>query len=213
MMFRDRSEAGRKLAGALKMQGFGRDCIVAGIPRGGMVIGREIASALGCRLDFVVSRKIGAASNPELAIGAVAEDGSSYVDTALAMSLGMGSGAIRHAAQAAHAEAQRRVLIYSVAKARESLEGADVILADDGIATGYTMISAARFIRNKSPRRITAVAPVAAIDSAERVRREVDSLVCLDTLALFAAIGEFYGDFEQVTDEEVIAILGDSRHG
>ncbi len=207
MMFSDRVDAGRRLAGALKPLALGRDCVVAGIPRGGMVIGMEIASALGCRLDYVVSRKIGAAGNAELAIGAVAEDGSSYVDAELAAALGMDRRAVDGATAYSRAEALRRAERYSAAKSREDLNGVDVILADDGIATGYTMLAASRFVKKAGPRSIIAAAPIAAADSAQRVMKEVDQLVCLDTLAVFSAIGEFYIDFGQVSDEEVMSIL------
>lgn len=215
MTFRDRRDAGQRLAQAL--QGLrGRGPFVLAIPRGGIVVGFEVARALDAPLDVVVPRKLRAPYNPELAIGAVAHDGSVYLDATVAGSIKVTDEYLKEEIEYQLDEIRRRMQLYRGDRPPPDLSGRAAVLVDDGIATGSTMIAALRATRASGPAMLAAAVPVAPPEGVESLRREADDVVCLHTPMLFYAVGQFYDDFAQTTDEEVIALLRrreEERHG
>lgn len=207
MMFRDRVDAGRKLAEALERYRGAKDAIVIALPRGGVVVGAEVATALDLPLDIVVPRKIGAPGNPEYAIGAITESGDPAWDQQ-AVSLTDASEEYLAATVAKErAEAQRRLMTYRGDRPPRDVKGKTVLLVDDGIATGATMRAAIQTLRSEGARRIVLAVPVAAADSIAALRSEVDDIVVLHAPQWFGAVGAFYDTFEQTTDDEVTALL------
>ncbi|MEM1942476.1 MAG: phosphoribosyltransferase [Candidatus Caldarchaeum sp.] len=212
MLFYDRADAGRRLAKHLgkRVQG---ECVVLAIPRGGVVVGFEVAKQLNCPLDVVISRKIGAPSQPELAVGAVAEDGTIFIDEEIARIVGASEEYIRQTASEENREARRRAEVYRMGRPMLDLRGRTVVLVDDGLATGLTMKAAVHMARSKGAERIVVAIPVAPPESVEKLKRIADEVVCLETPTDFFAIGQFYDRFEQLSDEEVISILNRHRGG
>lgn len=210
--FEDRRHAGSELAGALQRYR-GSGAIVLAIPRGGVVIGYEVAKALGLDLDVIVPRKIGAPGQPELAIGAVASWGNHefILDEQAVRYLGVPESYIRQEVETQLAEVNRRVLAYRESTDPPSVAGRSVILVDDGIATGYTMRAAAVAVRNLNASDVTLAVPVGPPDSLDTIRPYVSEIVCLKTPYPFLAVGYWYVDFTQVSDEEVIALLKAAR--
>lgn len=206
MTFRDRREAGRQLAEALKSYRTRRPFILA-IPRGGIVVGYEVAVGLDAPLDVVVPRKLRAPYNPELAVGAVADDGSVYLDSPLVSSLRIPEEYLKEETATQLDEIRRRVALYRGARPQPALAGHAVVVVDDGIATGSTMIAALRAVRGMGPAAVVAGIPVAPPEGAESLRGEADEVVCLYTPTLFYAVGQFYEDFAQTTDDEVVFLL------
>jgi len=207
--FVDRREAGRLLARQLERFRAGRP-VVLGIPRGGVVIAAEIADHLGGELDIVLSRKIGAPGNPELAIAAVAEDGRLFLDERIAERVGASGAFIAREQGRQLGEIARRVALFRAVRPKVPLHGRVVIVADDGLATGATMQAALWAAHRDQPGSMIAAVPVGAVDTIEWLSRSVDELVCLRAPEEFGAVGRFYRTFNQVEDEEVLAILG--RH-
>ncbi len=206
MLFRDRREAGEQLAAALQAYRGRRPSVLA-IPRGGVVVGYAVAAALDAPLDVVVPRKLRAPGNPELAIGAVAHDGTVYLDEALAGALRVGDEYLREEIAQQSGEVLRRMHLYRGDRPPPDLSGRAAIVVDDGMATGATMIAALRAVRAMRPDRVVAGIPLAPPDSVERLRGEADDVICLHTPSIFYAVGQFYDDFAQTSDEEVTAIL------
>ncbi len=206
MIFRDRREAGAQLAAALQSYRDRRPFVLA-VPRGGVVVGYQVAVALDAPLDVVVPRKLRAPFNPELAIGAVAHDGSVYLDEGLVRTLGVGDDYLREEIAHQTEEIRRRMQAYRGERPMPDLSGATAIVADDGVATGATMIAALRAVRALGPQAVVAAVPVAPPETVERLRGEADDVVCLHTPVMFYAVGQFYEDFSQTTDEEVVALL------
>jgi putative phosphoribosyl transferase len=206
MIFRDRREAGAQLAAALQSYRDRRPVVLA-VPRGGVVVGYQVAVALDAPLDVVVPRKLRAPFNAELAIGAVAHDGSVYLDDGLVRTLGVSDDYLQQEIACQTEEIRRRMQAYRGEQPMPDLTGATAIVTDDGVATGATMIAALRAVRALGPGRVVAAVPVAPPETVERLRREADDVVCLHTPALFYAVGQFYEDFSQTTDEEVVALL------
>lgn len=204
--FSDRSEAGRRLAQRL-LKYKGKDAVVLAIPRGGVVVAVEVASALEAPLDVVIPRKIGAPENPELAIGAVGPGGEVVINEAVRSELGVPDSYIAAEVQRQLAEIDRRERLYLGDRQPFPIEGKIAILVDDGLATGYTAIAAARSVRARNPQKIALAVPVAPPDTCERLSKEVDEIICLETPELFFAVGQFYADFTQVSDVEVVEIL------
>lgn len=190
----------------------GGDCIVLAIPRGGVVVGYEVAKSLNCPLDVIVPRKIGAPGQPELAIGAVSEDGSVYLDEFLAGLVGASSEYVDKTVKAELAEVRRRVRVYRGGREKLDVAGKTVILVDDGLATGSTVLAAVRHLRKLGPREIIVAVPVAAGETIEKVRAEADAVYCRYTPRDFYAIGQFYERFEQLDDEEVVQLLTSMRN-
>lgn len=206
MTFRDRRDAGRRLAEALEGYRSRRPFVLA-IPRGGIVVGYEVAKALGSPLDVVVPRKLRAPYNPELAIGAVAHDGSVYYDTPLVGTLNVPEDYLQDEIAFQLEEIRRRVLAYRGERPQPDLAGRAAIVVDDGIATGSTMIAALRAVRKMQPAVTVAAVPVAPPEGCDNLRAEADDAICLHTPMLFYAVGQFYDNFEQTSDEEAIALL------
>ena len=206
MFFADRVEAGKRLAQALKDL-VGEDTIVLAIPRGGVVVGYEVARALGLPLDVIIPRKIGAPSNPELAIGSMTEDGTVLLDEMLVEQLRVSATYIQQESEAQKKEIQRRLNLYRGDVPYPSLENRDVILVDDGIATGSTMKAALASVRNRQAKSVTIAIPVGPPTTIRELEEKADHVVCLHTPEAFYAIGQFYENFAQTRDEEVTELL------
>jgi predicted phosphoribosyltransferase len=203
MIFRDRIQAGEKLADAL-IKWKGRNPLVAAIPRGAVPMGKVIASRLGGDLDVVLTRKLPAPGNPEFAIGAVDETGWTYVAADCA---GATPDYIEEAIAAELDTMRRRRSEYTPAQSARDPAGRIVIVVDDGLATGATMIAALHSLRTRRPQQLICAVPVASHDALDKVRGYADEVVCLQTPAFFYAVGQFYRHFPQVSDEEVVALL------
>lgn len=204
--FEDRKEAGRLLAAALK--GFrGKDTVVLGIPRGGMVVAGEIAGALNSGLDIVLSRKLGCPGNPELAIGSVGEDGRLFLNQDLAFRVGADETYIETEKARQLSEIKKRVQLFRQFKAKVPLEGKTVIVTDDGVATGSTMQAALWASGRENPKRLIAAVPVGAGESVRFLADYADEVIVLRLPGDLQAIGQFYRHFDQTSDEEVLEIL------
>lgn len=210
MLFRDRADAGRQLAEKLR-HCCGRDAVVLGLPRGGVVVAAEVARVLDLPLDVVITRKIGAPFNPEYALGAVAEYGAVVLNDEEIAMLGIPPASIAAEVRAQQAEIDRRIQEYRGGRSLEYLRGRIAILVDDGIATGYTMLAAVRAAKRAGARKIIVAVPVAPAESLPRFQAVADSVVVVDTPEPFLAVGRFYEHFEQVTDAEVEQILARER--
>jgi len=211
MYFQDRSQAGKLLAQELSYLEGKEDVIVLGIPRGGIVVAAEVAKALGAPLDVYITRKIGAPYNPELAIGAVASSGDVLLDEGLMNSLGVPPDYVGEETERQRKEIERRLARYRGDRPALELEGKTVILVDDGVATGATILVTIRALKKQKPKELILAIPVGPPDTVARLEREVDRLVCLFTPELFWAIGAFYAVFDQTPDEEVVRLLEDNR--
>ncbi len=208
--FANRVEAGQRLATALKGVAF-KDGIVLSIPRGGVVVGYEVAEALNLPLDVIVPRKLGAPGNPEYAIGAITEDGTVILDENAVEYLNVPQDYIERESANQKLEIQRRMRLYRQDAPYPDLKGRDVIVVDDGIATGSTMKAALASVRNCGANTVTAAIPVGPPSTIEALKKLADCVVCLFTPESFFAIGEFYEDFSQTTDDEVIFLLRKHR--
>lgn len=206
--FRNRSDAGRRLAKALS--GYkGRSPVVLALPRGGVPVAAEVAATLDAPLDLVLVRKIGVPFQPELAMGAVVDGAEPIVvrNEDVIRLAGITDEEFRAARDEELAEIERRRQRYLGARGRATVAGRVAIVIDDGIATGATMRAALHATRKRNPQELVLAVPVASPTSIEELQGEVDAVVCLETPDPFAAIGCFYDDFRQVSDEEVIATL------
>ncbi len=204
--FSDRKDAGKQLASALTDFSF-KEGMVLAIPRGGVVVGYEIASVLNFKLDVIVPRKIGAPGNPELAIGAVTEDGTMILDDSLITYLGVSNDYIYQESERQKQEIRRRQNFYRQGVSEPEIKDKNVIVVDDGIATGYTMKAALASVRNRGAATLTVAIPVGPPSTIKELKHQADNIVCLYTPEYFQAIGQFYSDFSQTTDEEVIELL------
>jgi putative phosphoribosyl transferase len=213
MVFQDRRGAGKALAGELASWKGKPNLIVLAIPRGGVVVGHEVARALNAPLDVYITRKIGAPHNPELAIGAVASDGTLLIDHQLARRLAVPQSYIDQESARQTQEINRRLAEYRGERPSPDLAGKVVILVDDGVATGATTLATIRAIKSQQPEKLILAIPVGPRDSIESLRQEVDQLYCLHAPEIFWAVGAFYNVFDQTSDEEVKALLGtDEEH-
>jgi putative phosphoribosyl transferase len=214
LIFKDRSEAGRLLAqaliekhGTLLARTDATNAIVLAVPRGGVVVGKELAERLKLPLDLIIARKLGAPGNPEFAIGAVTQEGSVIVNEDTVRQLGISEDYIDREANAQVAEIRARMNRYRGDTSYPSLGGKIVIVVDDGIAMGLTMKAALKSLRDKNPSTLILAVPVSPPDTLNELSKLVDGTVCLNTPASFYAVGEFYQEFDQVTDDEVRAVL------
>lgn len=204
--FADRRDAGRQLAEQLASLA-GSQVVVVALPRGGVPVADEIAAALDAPLEILAVRKLGAPHNPEYGIGAVAEDGTSVIDAEAVAVLGIRNGEIEAITARERAELARRVAAYRGDRPPLDLEGRTVVVVDDGVATGLTDTVALRAVRHQGPRRVVLAVPVCPPDALGRLRAEADDVVCLQVPQRMYGVGQFYGDFSQVSDEEVILAL------
>lgn len=212
MRFSDRKDAGRQLAAAL-MRYRRQHPVVLALPRGGVPVAAEVAAALDAPLDLVLVRKIGLPWQPELAIGAVVDGADTVIvrNGELIRRAGISEAEFASLCDDQLVEIARRKARYLRGRNRASLAGKPVIVVDDGIATGATMKAALRAIRRRDPSELVLAVPVAPADAVRELEPEVDALVCLEMPEPFGAIGYFYDDFSQVSDEEVISTLARFR--
>jgi putative phosphoribosyl transferase len=210
MQFRDRREGGRSLAGKLtEQQREGRlpDPVVLALPRGGVPVADEIARALDAPLDVIVARKIGAPFQPELGVGAVAGDAPPLYDPAVLGQLGLTEEDLRPVAEREQAELRRREQVYRHGRGALDLAGRSAIVVDDGVATGSTARAALHAVRRTGPARTVLAAPVCSPEAMSMLSAEADEIICSHRPAAFGAVGLWYADFPQLTDDEVLDIL------
>jgi predicted phosphoribosyltransferase len=205
-MFKDRIDAGQQLAKRLAREYEKSDAVVLAIPRGGVVVGDQVARILQLPLDIVIPRKIGAPNNPELAIGAVAL-GTTIINEQLVAELEVPQRYIQAEAERQKREIARRMRDYRGNRAPIDLENKISIIVDDGVATGFTALAAIDSVKSQHPKKTVLAVPVASTDAHKRLKKAVDEIVCLRVESLFFAVGQFYEDFEQTTDAEVVNIL------
>jgi putative phosphoribosyl transferase len=213
MLFHDRRDAGRVLAQAIRASHDGRDWVdpvVLGLPRGGVPVAFEVARELSLPLDVLVVRKLGVPGQEELAMGAIASGGTVVINQVVVHELGISLETIEEVAQRERMEVERRECAYRDAQEPARVGGRTAILIDDGLATGSSMMAAARSLRSRAREVIVAV-PVAAESTCNKLRSEVDQIICATTPQLFFALGMFYRNFAQTTDEEVCTLLSKAR--
>jgi putative phosphoribosyl transferase len=213
MLFHDRKDAGQQLAGQLREYAGRKDAIVLGIPRGGVVVARQVAQALHLPLDVFLSRKLGVPWQPELAFGAITTDGDLALDEQSVRELGITQAQIADAAQRALTELHRRKALYRGQRPCPELRGKTIILVDDGIATGASITAALQALRQKHPAKLVAAVPVAPASTCLRISTLTDQLVCLHQPPVFEAVGQFYRSFPQVKDTEVLSLLSSAPTG
>jgi predicted phosphoribosyltransferase len=203
--FRNRVDAGNLLADRLAKSAH-EPAIVIGIPRGGVILADIVAKKLGADFDIVIPRKLGAPENEELAIGAVMEDGTSYINRYIVNALRIPQGYIEKEMAHQATEIRRRSAVY-----RKSTDyriaGKNAILVDDGIATGATVIASSRWARKQNPCRLIVAVPVAPPQSVDILEQEADSVIALHTPQDFSSVGQFYEEFEPVSDDQVMQIM------
>src|SRR5437016_5633987 len=207
MRFRDRSEAGRLLAAKLRAYANRPDVVVLALPRGGVPVAFEVARALAAPLDIFLVRKLGVPGHEELAMGAIASGGVRVLNPDVVAGLDIPEHVVGSVAASELRELERRERAYRDDRPPVEAQGKLVILVDDGLATGSTMRAAAAALRRKSPRRLVVGVPVAAPGTCDALQDEVDEIVCAITPEPFYAVGLWYADFRQTTDDEVRQLL------
>lgn len=212
MRFHDRAEAGRKLAARLMPYAQHADVLVLGLPRGGVPVAYEVASALQAPLDVLIVRKLGVPGQEELALGAIASGGIRVLNEEVVQTLGIPEQVIEAITVREQQELLRREQLYRGDRPVSGLHGRVIILIDDGIATGATMRAAIAVIRSQQPARLVVAIPVAAAVVCQAVGTEVDELVCLLSPDIFLGVGVWYQHFPQISDEQVRALLARARH-
>jgi uncharacterized protein (TIGR00369 family) len=210
MRFRDRSDAGRQLASRL-LPLRGKDVVVLGLPRGGVAVAAEVARALDAPLDVILVRKLGVPAQPELGMGAIGEGDARVINTDVVRYSGASEADINAVEQRERAELERRTKRFRGDTPREPLAGRIAVLVDDGIATGSTARAACQVARAQGAARVVLAAPVAPPSARSTLAGDADELVCLETPERFLAIGEWYDDFSQTRDEEVVSLLRAAR--
>jgi len=206
MRFQDRRDAGEQLARQLSTLALGSATVLA-IPRGGVIVADAIVRTFGWPLDVVLPRKLRAPRNPELAFGAVTEDGTIFLDARLARTVHVTDEYLREEIAGQIAEIARRRLAYRGTRPEPDLRSRTAVLVDDGLATGATAIASVRMLRHRLAREVSVAIPVGPPEAVRRLETEADRVICLVRPAEFTAVGEFYEDFRQTDDEEVVACL------
>ncbi|MGB9911543.1 MAG: phosphoribosyltransferase [Microgenomates group bacterium] len=207
MIFENRKQAGQLLAQKLENLKGEKNLLVLAIPRGGVIVGREIASFLNCSLDIIITKKIPAPENSELAIGAVGAVGEPVIDEELAQKVGADEEYLKFKILNLKLEIGEKEKKFRRGKKPLDLKDKVVILTDDGVATGATMRMAVEIVRQQEPKKIIVAVPVIAKDSLEKISSVADEVIYLEAPELFFAVGQFYKEFEQIKDEEVLKIL------
>jgi putative phosphoribosyl transferase len=207
MLFLNRRDAAQKLIHRLKKYQENKDVVILGLPRGGVVLAAEIANDLNVPLDIIVSRKIGAPQNPELAIGSLTQEGNTILNEELVATLNIPQSYIDQKVQEEIHEIHRRLKLYRNGKNELDLKGKIAILVDDGIATGSTMFAAIKSTKAKDAKKIIVAVPVASLETIKKIEHEVDEVICLYTPENFMSIGSFYEFFDQVDDAKVIELM------
>jgi predicted phosphoribosyltransferase len=205
-MFKDREDAAWQLAAKLKTRPW-HDLLVLAIPRGGVVTGAVLANELGAELDVILSRKLRAPGQPELAVGAITEDGGVYLDPYALEYVDLPDDYLTNERRHQLAEIARRQKLFRAVRPPASVTGRSVIITDDGIATGSTMMAAIQTVKTQNPRELIVAVPVASPDRLEDVRRLCDDVICLLTPQRLWAVGQFYEDFSQVEDDQAVELL------
>jgi len=209
-VFQDRIDAGRKLGDSLaRFRSAG--AVVLGLPRGGVIVAAEVARALGAPLDIVVVRKIGSPQQPELAIGAVVSGGQAFIDHDLVRRLDVSHDYLQAETRRQLDEISRREILYRGGKPGLTVAGKTAIVVDDGVATGATTRIALRAVRAMSPSWLVLAVPVGAPETLESLAAEADEVVALEAPRDFRAVGQWYADFEQTPDEEVVRVLQETQ--
>jgi putative phosphoribosyl transferase len=209
--FRDRSEAGRRLAALLEHLA-GERVVVLGLPRGGVPVAAVVADALDAPLDVLVVRKLGVPSQPELAMGAIGECDVRILDGDVIRSLQITDEQLARVEEVERAELQRRVRRYRGAREPVRLLGRTTVLVDDGMATGSTALAACQVARLMGAARVVVAVPVASTRAVAELRRHADEVVVVSASDRFRSVGQFYDCFDQTEDAEVVALLADQRH-
>ena len=213
MLFSDRSDAGRQLARKLSAYAGRSDVIVLALPRGGVPVAAEVARELGVPFDLFLVRKLGVPSPPELAMGAIAEGGVEVLSEDLIRDIGIPQSAVRQVAVRERMELDRRNMLYREGRPRPVVQDRTVIVVDDGLATGSSMQAAVLALRQLKPAKIVVAVPVGAPDTCERLRGIADEVVCASTPEPFQAVGLWYRQFAQTSDEEVRRLLAAAIEG
>ena len=206
-IFADRQEAGRELATLVQRSQPTGDLVVLALPRGGVPVGYEVATALEATLDVFLVRKLGTPGHPELAMGAIASGGTRVINDDVVQALHIPQQDIDEVANREQAELERRDVAYRRGRPLTPLAHRTVILVDDGLATGSTMKAAVRAVKQHSPARVIVAVPVGAPETCTALREIADDVICARTPTGFSAVGQWYRDFSQTTDEEVVALL------
>jgi predicted phosphoribosyltransferase len=209
--FQDRADAGRMLASKLSAYSDRDDVLVLGLPRGGVPVAYEVAQALRAPLDVFVVRKLGTPWNRELAMGAIAPGGVQILDLSMVRALCVPEEAIREVADAELQELERRELLYRNGRPPLSVAGQTVILVDDGIATGSSVLAAIAALRRQQAVRIVVAIPVAPANACSAIRMEADEVVSVAEPAMFFAVSQWYADFNQTTDDDVCELLREAN--
>jgi putative phosphoribosyl transferase len=205
--FRDRADAGRRLAAVLQHYAGRPDVLVLALPRGGVPVAYEVARALRAPLDIFVVRKLGVPGQPELAMGAIATGGVRVLNRDVVEALGIPPQMVEAVAQREQTELERREREYRGARPAPDVQGKIVILVDDGLATGATMRAAAMALKSEQPARVVVAVPTAAREACDDFRADVDEVVCAQTPPMFGAVGMWYDDFRETSDEDVRDLL------
>lgn len=211
MRFEDRHDAGRQLAAKLTAYRGQPDLLVLALPRGGMPVGYEVAQALDAPLDIFIVRKLGVPGHEEMAMGAIASGGTRVLNQEVVRQLGISEEMLRAVVEREQRELERREQAYRDGSPPPEIRDKTVILVDDGLATGASMLAAARALRQHQPRRVIVAVPVAAEATCDTFRDEVDAVVCAMTPEPFYAVGLWYEDFSQTSDDEVRDLLTRAR--